>query len=108
MQAWRAKPASEPSIAPYLAGFVKEQSKLAKALGGVAEAFEALIPPDVVAECTLVGLKAGVLTVETRSAGARYALDRILRAGGEALLRERALAGGTKLTRVRLVSSHND
>ena len=60
MQVWRAKPAPEPSIVPYLTTFVKEQSKLAKALGSVADAFETIIPAAVAAECTVVGLKAGV------------------------------------------------
>ncbi|MFO0827703.1 MAG: DciA family protein [Phycisphaerales bacterium] len=103
MRTWRTKPEADTSIAPYLKQFVKDQTRLAKSLGDVAEAFEAAVPPEIASECTLVGIRGGVLTVETRSSAVRFALDRVLRSGGEATLRARAAAAGTTLARVRLV-----
>jgi hypothetical protein len=104
-QAMRVKPQRDPSIERELQGFIKEQSKLAKALGNVAEAFEAVVPAEIASCCTLVGVKGGVLTVETSSASARYALDRVMRGGAETELRQRAADLGTRLLRVKLVSA---
>lgn len=107
MRQWRGARERDVAITSALKGFVREQSRLAKALGTVAESFEAVVPPDIAAECTLVGLRGGVLTVETRSASARFALDRLLRAGGEADIRARSDAAGTRISRLRLISHHD-
>jgi hypothetical protein len=106
MQQWRGARERDVEIATSVKSFAKETSRLAKALADVAEAFEAVVPPEVAAHCTLVGLKAGTLTVEMASDGARFQLDRFLRQGGEAALRERSAGANVKLAKVRVVTHH--
>lgn len=87
--------------------FAREQTRVARALGAVSETFESIVPIVIANECTLVGLRSGVLTVETRSASCQYALDRFLRAGGEAALRTASEVTGQRITKVRVVCHHD-
>lgn len=90
----------EPSIAEVVA---KERARLERAArddGGIASAWDRVVPEGLRGRAALVGLKGGVLTVRCRSASDRFALDRWLRGGGEAALRA---AARVALTRVRLV-----
>ncbi len=106
MQAWRGPRERDVTIAPLLKQFAREQTRASKALGQVTDAFEAVVPGVLIPECTLVGLKAGVLSIETRSASVQYALDRFLRGGGERELCQRAALTGTQITKVRVVCAH--
>jgi hypothetical protein len=106
LKRWRGPRERNVEISPLLKGFVREQTRLANALGSVSETFEAIVPGVIALECTLVGLRAGVLTVETRSASCQYALDRFLRSGGEAKLREASEKTGQRITKVRVTCHH--
>lgn len=68
--------------------------------GGVEEAWAAVVPVRLRGRATLVGLRAGTLTVRCPSTADRFALDRWLRSGGERQLRA---AAAVALNRVRLV-----
>jgi Dna[CI] antecedent, DciA len=107
LRAWRGPKERNVEVAKLFRDAAREQSRLSKALGAVAEAFESIVPLVIANECTLVGLRAGVLTVETRSASCQFALDRFLRSGGEAQLRSASEASGQAITRVRVVCHHD-
>jgi hypothetical protein len=88
------------------ASIAREQKRAAKALGGVAEVFEAIVPPELARECGLAGMRGGLLTIEACSSAARYALDRFLRDGGEAALVRGFAERGIHALRVRVVCTH--
>ena len=52
-------------------------------LAGAARAWASVVPPALAAACVLEALSRGVLRVRVTDAGARFELDRFLRAGGE-------------------------
>ena len=106
LRAWRGAKERDVGIAKAVRDFAKEQTRISRALGSVGEAFEAIVPIVIANECTLVGLRSGILTVETTSASCRFALERFLRSGGEARLREAAERSGQPITRVRVVCHH--
>lgn len=72
-----------------------------KRVGRVVEAWEVCIPEEIRRDCRVDGYSRGVLTVAVASAPARYAVDRLLRTGAEARLRQLL---GTAFQRVRLVA----
>ena len=96
----RARAAPERSAGDALAGTVRELRRLERRLGGVAEAWQAVCPPDLVARTAIRSLRKGLLTIAVEDASTRYELDRLLRAGAE---RELARAATTTVRRVRLV-----
>lgn len=106
LKQWRGPHDRNVEIAGLLKQFAREQTRIAKSLGSVSETFEAIVPGVIARECTLVGLRGGVLTVETRSASCQFALDRFLRSGGEAQLREASEATGQRITKVRVTCDH--
>jgi hypothetical protein len=88
------------------ASVAREQKRAAKALGGVAEVFEAIVPPELAKGCALAGMRGGLLTIEAASSSARYALDRFLRDGGEAALVRGFAERKIHALRVRVVCTH--
>ncbi len=98
----RPRTDSESTVSPLLQAFVREQTRAAKTLAAITEAFEANVPPNIARECTLLGLKAGVVTVETSSPAVQFALDRTLRGGAEAAIRNRLEVQGVKVTKLRV------
>ena len=107
MQRWRGPRDRDVTINAFLKQFTREQTKTAKALGHVTEAFEAVVPGVLLPECRLVGLRAGILSIETRSASVQFTLDRFLREGGERDLCQRAALHGARITKVRVVCAHD-
>ncbi len=106
LKQWRGRRERNVEIASLLKQFARDQTRIAKSLGVVSETFEAIVPGVIARECTLVGLRGGVLTVETRSASCQFALDRFLRSGGEAKLREASEPTGQHITKVRVTCHH--
>jgi hypothetical protein len=100
LRGWRNPRERDLSIAPALSGLTKELRRHHKAVGGIGEAWAALVPAEVGAQAELVRLARGVLTVRVRDAATRFALDRWLRGGGVAAL---ARAPGVALKSVKLV-----
>jgi hypothetical protein len=89
------------SIAPLVAEIARERKRVAKALGPVVEAWEAIVPGPLGRACTLVAIKGGTLTVETASNAVAFELDRFFRGGGQRDLAERT-AGAVRAVRVRI------
>lgn len=106
LRQWRGRRERNVDISALVREFAREQKRLSTSLGAVTETFEAIVPGVIARECTLVGLRSGVLTVETRSAAGRFALDRFLRSGGETKLREASEATAQRITRVRVTCQH--
>ena len=73
--------------------------KHAQRFGDAAELWERFIPANVRDDTRLSGISGGVLTVVTGSAATSYTLDRILRGGVDAEIRN---ASAGKITRVRM------
>jgi hypothetical protein len=78
----------------------KDLKKRARSLGGMADAWDAVVPRTLAARCRLQTFSRGVLTVRAADASARFELDRFLRAGGEAALARR---GSAALKRLKIV-----
>ncbi len=72
----------------------------ARSLGAAGGAFTRLVPGPIAERCTLVGIRAGVLSVRCDDAATGFELDRWLRTGGELRL---ITAAPTVLTRVKRV-----
>lgn len=96
----------QPDTTRLFASAAREQKRAAKALGGVAEVFEAVVPPELASSCSLAGMRGGLLTIEVSSSAARYALDRFLRDGGEAALVRGFTERRIHALRVRVVCTH--
>jgi hypothetical protein len=62
-------------------------------LVGIADAWTAVIPPDLARRTALKGVRRGVLQVQVHDHAARYELDRLLRAGGTQRLLDACRAG---------------
>ena len=73
--------------------------KHAQRFGDAAELWERFIPANVRDDTRLSGISGGVLTVVTGSSATSYTLDRILRGGVDAEIRN---ASAGKITRVRM------
>ncbi len=73
----------------------------ARAVGGIAAAWEVCVPDSLRERCELVDCSRGVVTVRAGDAAARYQLDKWLRGGGEKALRSTAEAA---VKRVRVVT----
>jgi hypothetical protein len=107
MQKWRGARERDVEIGSSIKAFAKEQTRLSRALGEIADVFERTVPAEIASFCTLVGLKAGTLTVELTSDSARFELDRFLRQGGEAALKDQSSAANVRITKVRVVMRHD-
>jgi hypothetical protein len=107
LRQWRGTKERNVDVSRAFRDFARDQTRIAKALGSVSETFESIVPIVIANECTLVGLRGGVLTVETRSASCQFALDRFLRSGGEAKLRTASEATGQRVNSVRVVCHHD-
>lgn len=75
-----------------------ELRRVARRLGGIVEAWDDLVPARLRDRAAILGFDRGILTVTVDSSPTLYALDRELRSGLEAALRE---ATGGRLQRVR-------
>ena len=103
VQAWRAPkgwatiPAAPVSaeIARLKAAITRQSARM----GDAAELWERIIPAAIREDTRLSGLAGGVLSVITGSAATTFALDRLLRGGGEARLRE---GSEGRIVRVRM------
>lgn len=74
-------------------------------VGRVVEAWEMCVPAALREDARVDGYSRGTLTVAVASSSARYAIDRVLRSGAEARLRQLL---GTAFQRVRLVAAPMD
>jgi len=76
-------------------------ARLARQVGGVAEAWEALCPPEHISRTRVVGVARGVLTIGVADAPTRWALERLLKGGAD-----REMIGKCPMTvrRIRLVA----
>ncbi len=106
LRQWRGRKERNVELGGMLREFVREQRRVAASLGVVTESFEAIVPGVIARECTLVGLRRGVLTVETQSSACRFVLDRFLRAGGEERLRVASEPTAQPIVRVKVVCKH--
>lgn len=95
----RARPGFDPAIAPAVEAEAAAARQAQRALGGFAEAWEAVIPAELALHTSIVSVRGGTASVHVDSAPVRYELDRFLRGGGEAALRARYTR---TLLRVRL------
>ncbi|MEZ6242436.1 MAG: DciA family protein [Phycisphaerales bacterium] len=97
----RNRPDRASDLAGEMASAAKQVKSRARAVGGIAAAWEVCVPDDLRGACELVSCTNGVVTVRALDATARYRLDRWLRGGGERTLRETAQAA---VKRVRVVT----
>lgn len=79
----------------------RETKKKVRSIGGVALAWETVVPPALRGRAAPVTLSRGVLTVRAADAAARFELDRFLRAGGDAAL---ARAAGVAIKKIKIVA----
>lgn len=84
---YRGRREYDPSINSFLETTKKRAKRDEKRLASFTEAWERLVPPEVLASCRLVGARGSTVTVEVDSSPAKYELDRLLRTGLQANLR---------------------
>jgi len=97
----RAPRERESSVAGVFLAEGSRIARLAKQMGGVAEAWETVCPPDLAPRTRVVGVSRGVLTIGVADASTRWALERLLKGGAD-----RAVITGCPMTvrRIRLVA----
>jgi hypothetical protein len=92
-------PAKDTTLTKALDGLVKGLRREQKAVGGLEGAWDAVVPAGLASACTPAGVRAGVLTVRSLNASARYKFEQWLRGGGEDRLKAACSAG---IQRVRV------
>lgn len=99
----RLRPARDLSMAGPMDRELREIRKLKRAVGAIAQAWNATVPQELLKRTGLQSLSRGVLTVAVPDAATRFLLDRHLRGGGE-----RALIGqsAAAIRSVRIVISN--
>lgn len=83
-----------------LAAEEKRLKKHTRVVAGLGDKWEEILPPQLALSSTPERLSGGVLTIRTADSAAKFAMDRWLRAGGEAVLKG---AIATTIARIRLV-----
>jgi hypothetical protein len=99
LRARRARPQPKWSIGGLIDAVEKEGRRRQRNLGELADLWERLVPPELARQTRLQGFRAGVLTVVVETSTARFELDRALRGGLEAALRQ---AFSASLVRVKV------
>ncbi len=84
----RCRPQPDLSISALIANTATEATKSHKKLGELIELWERLVPAELASQTSLLGLRAGVLQVRVGSSAASFELDRLLRSGLLAQLRQ--------------------
>jgi hypothetical protein len=105
LRPYRGRRERDVAIAPLFDAVLREHGRAAATLGLVTEIVESIVPLVLVPDCTLRGLTQGVLSIETRSSAAKYALDRFLREGGERTLIEAFGARSLRVSRVKVAAT---
>lgn len=100
LRARRARPQPKWSIDGLIDMVEKESRKRQRNLGELIELWDQLVPQELARQAKLQTFRAGVLTVMVETSAARFELDRALRGGLEAALRQ-AFRGS--LVRVKVV-----
>lgn len=71
------------AVGPMAAALGAEFKQLERRVGGVAGAWGAVCPADLIKRTSVEGVSRGVLTIRADDAGTRFEIDRWLRSGGE-------------------------
>lgn len=77
----RARPEFDPSIGRIVDAIAGGARRDAKRLGTVAQAWTAIVPPEVCARCRLEALDRTILSVVADDAATRFEIDRMIRSG---------------------------
>lgn len=100
LRSLRNRPAPDLSLGAELGRERRRLTRMHRAVGGAAAAWAAVAPAGLAERCDVVRLARGVLTLRVPDDSTRFAIDRWLRAGGQAQL---AAETPATLTRVRFV-----
>lgn len=96
----RVRPERDLSLQRDLAAEQVRLRRMRKAGAGIAQAWNATVPAELLELTALRGLHSAVLTVAVPDEGVRFRLDRWLRAGGQL---ELSRAARTPVRRIKLV-----
>lgn len=100
LRRYRAGPGRDLTMRAELMRVREEAARAERATRGLGLAWDQIVPGPIAEAVWPVTLTRGVLMVRARDSAARYLFDQWLRAGGLALLRERATR---TLNRVKIV-----
>ena len=100
---YRRRREREPSITKIVEDTLKKARRDEKRIGSFAEAWEALVPEELLRACTIGSVRGSKITIEVDSSSAKFELDRLLRGGLQVELR-RLYTG--PLTEVRTKLAH--
>lgn len=95
----RARPPRDVSIGGLLQATQTHAEKVQRRAGALIELWATLLPPDLVSRTEITALRGSILHVRADSSAVAFDLDRRLRGGVLATMRERSAA---TLTRVRV------
>ncbi len=96
----RVRPERDVSLTKAFAAQLVQLRRLRRSSAGIAEAWNATVPAEMLDQTSLRGLSSAVLTVEVPDDGVRFRLDRWLRAGGQL---EVSRAARTPIRKVKVV-----
>lgn len=100
LRSYRVRPGRDLTIGQAIEGVRSSVRKRTRAEAEVVRAFEAVCPDDLRGKTDVERVARGTITLRCADAGARFLVDRWLRAEGEALLRAEAKAA---VSRVKVV-----
>jgi len=98
---YRKRRDRDPSIGKMVEETLRKAHRDEKRIGSFAEAWEALVPRELLGSCTIGTVRGSKVTVEVDSSPAKFELDRLLRNGLEVELR-RLYSGPLTEVRTRL------
>jgi len=99
LRRWRGGRDWTVALPDEVARLQKEVERSGRRLASFVSAWEQVIPPDLVAHTRVKSVRGGVVQVVASSSGVLYELDRLLRGGAEAEIRQRL---SSTLTRVKV------
>jgi hypothetical protein len=71
----------DPSITKMVEETLRKARRDEKRIGSFAEAWERLVPEEIVRSCTIGSVRGSKVTVQVNSSSAKFELDRLLRSG---------------------------
>lgn len=101
LRRYRVRGERDLSLRAEMDGRARDLKKQERGLGGIAEAWAGVVPPELAERTVLVGVSRGVLTVRAADSVTKWELEVLLRSGGEAELLRRS---PVSVRRIRIVA----
>ncbi|MCH2135313.1 MAG: DciA family protein [Phycisphaerales bacterium] len=101
LRRWRVRPPRHTDAGSIVSKIADQARRAQREVGGFAEAWQACVDPEIARQVSIASFRGGVATLATRNASLRWVIDRELRGGLLAQLRQ---ACPVAITAVRVKS----